>query len=225
MDKQELNSILSTATTISDIAFTIFGNKYYNTRERCKKILFENGINWEEWLETKKKQPNICLNCGKELTGKYRFIYKFCNHSCAATYNNTKRGINKCLNCGKEIKSKKFCSHECKLEYKYKTLIDDWKNGKIKGCCSDGSIKTFVKHYLLEKHNYQCEICGYDKVNEFTNSPILQVHHIDGDCFNDKEDNLKLLCPNCHALTENYGSRNKNSTRIDRRTKYYNKKD
>lgn len=157
------------------------------------------------------------------MTGKYRFKYIFCNHSCAATYNNKKRGINKCLNCGKEIKSKKFCSHECQLEHNYKTLIDDWKNDKIKGCCSDGSIRTFVKKYLLEKHNYQCEICGYDKKNEFTNNPILQIHHIDGDCFNSKEENLRLLCPNCHALTENYGSRNKSSTRIDRRTKYYNK--
>ena len=86
MDKQELNSILSTATTISDIAFTIFGNKYYNTRERCKKILFENGINWEEWLETKKKQPNICLNCGKELINTKNTKHKYCSNICQQKY-------------------------------------------------------------------------------------------------------------------------------------------
>ena len=60
-----------------DNTYLVFGKE---TAGLPEKLLFENGINWEEWLETKKKQPNICLNCGKELTGKYRFIYKFCNH-------------------------------------------------------------------------------------------------------------------------------------------------
>ena len=31
------------------------------------------------------------------------------------------------------------------------------------------------------------------------------------------EENLQLLCPNCHALTENFGSRNENCTRVDKR--------
>lgn len=28
-----------------------------------------------------------------------------------------------------------------------------------------------------------------------------------------KEDNLELLCPNCHSLTKNYGNLNKKSQR------------
>ena len=35
------------------------------------------------------------------------------------------------------------------------------------------------------------------------------------------ENNLELLCPNCHSLTENFGSRNKNAT--EGRSKYYGK--
>ena len=34
---------------------------------------------------------------------------------------------------------------------------------------------------------------------------------------NNSEENLQLLCPNCHSLTENFGSRNINCTRIDTR--------
>ena len=30
-----------------------------------------------------------------------------------------------------------------------------------------------------------------------------------------------VLCPNCHSLTENFGSRNKKCTRVDRRTKKF----
>ena len=32
------------------------------------------------------------------------------------------------------------------------------------------------------------------------------MHHIDGDCTNNKMENLQLLCPNCHSLTSNFGS-------------------
>lgn len=41
----------------------------------------------------------------------------------------------------------------------------------------------------------------------------MNVDHIDGDATNNSEDNLQLLCPNCHSLTENYGRLNAKSTR------------
>jgi len=31
------------------------------------------------------------------------------------------------------------------------------------------------------------------------------MHHKDGNRSNNKEDNLELLCPNCHSLTDNFG--------------------
>ena len=33
----------------------------------------------------------------------------------------------------------------------------------------------------------------------------LHLHHIDGDHTNNEFDNLQILCPNCHAQTDNYG--------------------
>lgn len=44
---------------------------------------------------------------------------------------------------------------------------------------------------------------------------------------NNKEENLELLCPNCHSLTDNFGALNKNSTRTSLKelreaTKYLN---
>lgn len=54
-----------------------------------------------------------------------------------------------------------------------------------------------------------CEGCG---LREWLGVPIpLEVHHVDGDRFNNSLDNLKFLCPNCHSLTPNYGSKNKHS--------------
>ena len=66
-----------------------------------------------------------------------------------------------------------------------------------------------MRNYLLKKHNYKCEKCGWGEINIFTNRVPLQIHHIDGNSENNVESNLQVLCPNCHSLTENFGSRNK----------------
>ena len=41
----------------------------------------------------------------------------------------------------------------------------------------------------------------------------LQVNHIDGNYKNNREENLELLCPNCHSLTPNYRSLNRGKGR------------
>lgn len=38
----------------------------------------------------------------------------------------------------------------------------------------------------------------------------FHLHHIDGDHFNNELDNLQILCPNCHSMTDNYGVYNSN---------------
>lgn len=52
------------------------------------------------------------------------------------------------------------------------------------------------------KKDHKCECCGN---TEWNNKPIpLQLHHIDGNHSNNTLENLQLLCPNCHAQTDNY---------------------
>ena len=53
---------------------------------------------------------------------------------------------------------------------------------------------------------YRCERCG---LTEWLGKPIpLQIHHIDGVHNNNLLENLELLCPNCHVLTDNFGGKN-----------------
>ena len=227
---RNIDDILNKSKSLSDLARFFFGKENYTNRTKSKQILFEYGVNWEEWLNSKKeKRKNFCLCCGKEIIGQDRMKRKFCSRSCSATYNNGKRKVNNdnkkttnhCLNCGKEIKGKKYCNHNCEIEYKERIFVEKWERGKINGFSKDGSISQVLKKYLLKQSDYKCQSCGFSGINEYTGNSILQIHHIDGDVFNTKKDNLQVLCPNCHAMTDNYGSRNKNATRVDRRTKHY----
>ena len=131
---------------------------------------------------------------------------------------NKKSEINRCLNCGNEIPSNnKYCCSKCKNEYIYKQYIYRWKQNLETGTKGSDDVSNYVRRYMFEKHNNSCELCGWNQVNPYTGLVPLQIHHINGDCKNNKEENLQLLCPNCHALTDNFGSRNDNCTRIDKR--------
>lgn len=53
---------------------------------------------------------------------------------------------------------------------------------------------------------FRCAGCG---LAEWLGGPIpLELDHVDGDRENNDISNLKLLCPNCHALTPTYRGRN-----------------
>lgn len=57
--------------------------------------------------------------------------------------------------------------------------------------------------------DYKCAICGIDSWN---GNPIsLELDHINGINNDNRLENLRFLCPNCHTQTVTYGS--KNSTR------------
>ncbi len=77
-----------------------------------------------------------------------------------------------------------------------------WSKGEqLKDFSSYTRVGNF-KHHLLKTRGNQCECC---KNTEWLNQIIkLEVHHIDGHKGNNKEENLQLLCPNCHAYTPNY---------------------
>ncbi len=130
-----------------------------------------------------------------------------------------------CLNCGSpyfrspSVKGN-FCSKKCCGEYNFKHKIKLWKNGAIDGTTCY-TCASYIKKYLMQKNNNKCQLCGWNKVNTYTNKIPLQIHHIDGNSCNNSENNLQLLCPNCHSLTENFGSRNKNATKG--RSDYYRK--
>lgn len=53
----------------------------------------------------------------------------------------------------------------------------------------------------------ECEACG---ISEWEGRPLeLHLHHVNGDGEDNRLENLRVLCPNCHSQTPNYGGRNR----------------
>lgn len=174
--------------------------------------------------EEYEQNPKYCKTCGAIIPYEKRRNH-YCNASCAAITTNKNRNhkLNKtCKICGKTINSRSnFCSNTCFQEYKQQQQVENWRAGLILGTKGQSGVATFIRTYLKNKYNNSCQLCGWNEVHPITGNVPLQIHHIDGDCTNNKEENLQLLCPNCHSLTENFGKRNKNCTRIDKRYKKY----
>lgn len=119
-----------------------------------------------------------------------------------------------CINCSILLKfnQKKYCSISCQQHYKYKLYIQTWKAGKLPGGNIWG-ISDYVKRYLREKYNNKCARCNWNEINPYTNLVPLEVEHLDGNWENSKEENLILICPNCHSLTSTFRSLNKGKGR------------
>ncbi len=69
--------------------------------------------------------------------------------------------------------------------------------------------KSFLlRRALLESGvEYKCLICA---INDWKgNKLILEIDHIDGNSTDNRIENLRFLCPNCHSQTKTFGFRGK----------------
>ena len=62
-------------------------------------------------------------------------------------------------------------------------------------------VKSHILKTKLIKEGYkkdECEICG---ASEWQGKKLpLELHHKDGNHYNNNLDNLQILCPNCHSI-------------------------
>lgn len=114
-----------------------------------------------------------------------------------------------CRNCGAPVRRRPnvYCSVSCQWRYIRSVRIKDGTAGI-----------RLLKTYLLERRENKCEMCSS---THWMDKPIpLELDHKDGDATNNRLDNLRLVCPNCHAQTETYKNRNIGHGRHYRRERY-----
>jgi hypothetical protein len=184
------------------------------TKEELEDLIITKGLSYEEIG----RQYSVTGSAIRKAASRFGIVLpKRRTINSSETFNKGKgKSTFICLNCGKECSkypstTAKFCSSKCQHEYQYKQYIQRWLNGEESGTVNNFSTSKCVRRYLFEVNNNACQVCGCDDINEFSGKSILQIHHIDGNPTNNRPENLMLLCPNCHAKTENYGNRNKNS--------------
>ena len=129
-----------------------------------------------------------------------------------------KKPRKKCLGCSKETPRAgyKYCSNVCQIEHQYESYIKKWKAGEESGLQSIGVVSRHIKRYLRRKFENRCCLCGWAKVNPKTGLVPLVADHVDGNWRNNREANLRLLCPNCDALTSTYAGLNRGNGRKNR---------
>lgn|GEM_PF-6522711 len=144
---------------------------------------------------------SYCLLCKSPIYNKQN---KFCCNSHAASFNNP-------------LKQRK--PKILKIR-KNDQFILDWLSGNLEMsrtyCGVNNQISSTIRKYLLKKCDNKCEKCGWCEINKKTGKVPVQVNHIDGDSTNNRLENLEVLCPNCHSLTDNFGNLNKGRGRKKR---------
>ena len=179
-----------------------------------------------------------CMVCRAERTSSYNSL--FCAKSCRTAfwqiYSEAKESSDKDAKNrarSRRTSNKKKCPHCTTMIQPTSTAcnahrwttdtpgsdeekIRDWLSGDWSGQYGPKTphvVSPIVRKYLYEQCNHSCTKCGFSEVHPEDGSPILQINHVDGDAQNHSPGNLEVLCPNCHAMTPNFGSRNQVSTR------------
>jgi hypothetical protein len=172
---------------------------------------------------------SICQNCTSSFSQKKckeERLKKFCNRSCAASYNNKQREYknttsfkSNCKNCKVEFvyschaSTGTYCSNKCQREFQFlnKTLLRA-EQGLI-------NQPSTLKRVIEFKTEYKCFCCSITEWNGKRLS--LHLDHIDGNSDNNFLENLRLLCPNCHSQTETFCGRNIKNTKRSSYNKRY----
>lgn len=143
---------------------------------------------------------------------------KYCSRLCSSRAIGRSRLKEKkrCPICAAELSDRRgsYCSIACSKEGIARNFIADWLHEVIDGRGSY-EISAHIRNFLRKEQVGCCAICLEGK---WLGVDIpLQLDHVDGDHQNCKRSNVRLICPNCHALLPTSGSKNRGRGRAYRK--------
>ena len=175
-----------------------------------------NSINNQQNIPTE----NVCYSCGQPA---HFVVTKQLKPCCSNHYNKCPEKRRKNSLGGKKVYA---AGNRLTGSERYKTLPQStkdsmaWSRGQTrfidKQVLIDENILTERSYvsssrvrillFKLKLKPQQCECC---KITKWQGKPIsFELHHINGVSSDNRLDNLTILCPNCHSITENYRGKN-----------------
>ncbi len=159
-----------------------------------------------------------CAYCGKvrlRWASQVRNL-SFCDHKCKSDHMriHTKGENNSNYKHGNHC-TDHYCNCGNQKDYRAKQCIDCRRNllSKIDqyfcvgGKPRNATLWRYIKSLDLIQHE-RCVICGLGW--EWNGKPIsLHLDHINGNREDNRLENLRVICPNCHTQTDTYASKNR----------------
>jgi len=153
-------------------------------------------------LEVRINMQYKCEKCDKEFRNVYSLsAHKgHCGKLNSTSHLDKSRGWSK----GKTAVTDSNVSKYSKHKWTFETVF----------CESSKASRGYVRSLLvkLQDRGNRCEVCSIETWNEA--QITFELDHINGIRDDNRLENLRFLCPNCHSQTHTFRNKNCNKTRI-----------
>lgn len=156
---------------------------------------------------------NTYMKCEYGCNNEAKFITKQGKNICTKTwqscpsnrYKNSTR-LKHCYNMNQRVGGFNDEARKKSIITKQQNQVSRFINGESNTLSNHAIKKLLLREYFIDD---KCVICN---LSEWRGLKLnLELDHIDGNNFNNTLSNLRLLCPNCHSLTDTYCGKNKNT--------------